>query len=921
MRPLLAFVKRAASFFRSDRSNLDLRAELEGHLRMHIEDNLRAGMSPQEARRQALLKLGGLEQTKQLYRERRSLPMFETLLQDLKFAVRMLRKNPGFTAIAVLTLALGIGANTAIFSVINSVLLRNLPVKDPQQLVFLTNPNDHGGWQGYWDGNRAWLSYPEFQEFAKNNQVFSSLLAASSFTSSIPVEMEGAGATGEPVTSSVSLVCGSYFSVLGVNPILGRTFGTEVDRLANANPVAVISYRFWQEHFGGAPSAIGSRIRLRKTAYDIIGVTPPQFQGETVGEYPDIWVPLTQSELFPGNDYLAPETGPFHKTEWLQVIGRLRPGVTFAQARASLTVEFQQMLESQTGQMSASDVQKFMNQHLVVSEGSRGASVLRNPFGQPLLILMAVVGLILLIACANVANLFLARATARRRETAVRIALGGSLGRIVRQVLTESILLAAIGGGIGLLFAQWADDALLHLVSSGPDLVPLDVHPDRRILGFTLGISLLTGILFGLTPAFRSTRVDPITALKGSSSKLVGGLLQHGRAPIGKILVVGQVALSLLLLVVAGLFVRSLRNLAQADLGFDRDHLLQFRLDPVSFGYQQPELAQLYQNLLQRLDTIPGVRGATLSTHSLLSGNYSNDEFCVEGAAPSPGQTPEARWDMVGPGFFSTTGIAIIAGREIDAQDSGNGQRVGVINQTLARKYFANSNPIGQRIRLEATDLQPDFVIVGIVADSKHESVREAPLPHFYVPFFNPIGKAADATMMVRTTGDPSTVSSAIRSVVKQSAANLPPIEIQTISQRLAERLTTDRMITQLSGAFGGLAIILVCIGLYGVMSYAVAGRTNEIGIRMALGAQRSDALWMILRESLLLVSIGSAIGLPAVFGAGRWVSSLLFGVKPADPAAIALATAILFAVGILACYIPARRAMRVDPMVALRYE
>ncbi|HLJ39853.1 MAG TPA: ABC transporter permease [Candidatus Acidoferrales bacterium] len=852
-----------------------------------------------------------------------------TFWQDLRYGVRMLVRSPGFTAVAVLTLALGIGANTAIFTVINSVLLNNLPVPHPEELVLLTNPDEQGGGIGFNDGVRDVLTYPEFQDIAHHNTVFSGILAADSSTSPFPVEVEDAGkdagkdAASDAAPAEVELVSGSYFSVLGVNPILGRAFTAEVDKLRDANPVAVISYGFWQARFAGASDVIGRKIRVLQTTYTVVGVTPPQFHGETSGANPEVFVPLSmQSEILPGRDYLSPETDPFEKTEWLQVIGRLKPGVSLTQARAAITVEFQQMMQAQAAGMSAQHKQNFVKQSLAVTEGGRGASTLRGDFGKPLEILMAVVGLILLIACANIANILLARATARQKEIAVRAALGAGGLRLFRQMLTESILLAAIGGAVGLLFADWAEVALLRMVSAGAGQVPLDLHPNAKILAFTFGVSVLTGILFGLAPAFRAMRVDLNSALKSAARGFSGDSSRPGRMPIGKSLVVVQVALSLLLLVVAGLFVRSLRNLSEVNLGYDRDHIVQFSTNALTYGYARAEVVPVYEQILQRLRAIPGVRGASLSDNGLLSGTDSQDHFALEGEA-KPRDDERARYDMVGPDFFAAAGIPILQGRGIGPQDSGNGARVGVINETFARRLFPKSNPIGKRVFVHESSNPFDFVIVGVVADSKHGSVREKPFPRFYVPFFNPVGKdwPARVTFVVRTFGSTSGVSSSIRAAVKSTAANLPPVTLETLDQSLADSLATDRMITELSGAFGALAIILVCIGLYGIMAYAVSGRTNEIGIRVALGAQRSNVLWLILKESLLLVVMGVVIGVPIVFAAGNWISSLLFGVKPADPLALALAALLMFVVGMAACYIPASRAMRVDPMVALRYE
>ena len=902
----------------------DLDDEVAFHLAMREKKLRDQGMSAVEAHDAARRAFGNPVLMRETTREVWLFAWLEHLAQDLRYAFRTLRKSPAFTVVAVLTLALGIGANTAIFSVINSVLLSNLPVKDPQQLVFLTNPDEQGMEIGFGDGNRDFLTYPEFRELERNNRVFSGVLAASNFASSIPVELEAAGSAANDAPARVSLVSGSYFSVLGVAPILGRAFGPEVDELRDANPVAVISYAFWQGRFAGAGNVIGRRIRIRNTSYAVVGVAPGQFHGETAGANPDIWVPLTmQSEIFPGVDYLSLETKPFRKTEWLQVIGRLKPGVTPVQANASIEVEFHQMMDSQTGGMSADERHRFLNQHLAVVSGSRGASTLRAGFGKPLQILMAVVGLILLIACANIANILLARSAARQREISLRVALGAGTLRLFRQVLTESVLLAAIGGAVGLLLARWADTALLRMASSSSNQVRLDLHPDAGVLAFTLGVSLLTGILFGLAPAFQATRVDVNSVLKGTSSRVSGNAVHSGRVPIGKILVIAQVALSLLLLVVAGLFVRSFRNLSATQLGYDRGHLLQFYVNPLSSGYKRADIPALEQDILRKIEAIPGVRGVTLTDNPLMSGRDSNSPVTIEGQKPLSGDDAEARWDIVGPKYFSTIGVPILEGREITEADGGNGQRVGVINQTMARKFFPSSNPIGQRALVQTTAGQAPFVIVGVVQDSKQHSARDKAFPRFYVPYFNPIGDdwTSGAAILVRTAGEPSSFSSAVRDVVRQAAPNLSRATIETIDQRLSDSLVTDRMIAELSGAFGVLAVILVCIGLYGIMAYVTSGRTSEIGIRIALGAQRSGILWLVLRESLLLVLIGAAVGVSLVFAAGKWISSLLFGLQPADAFTLASAIVLMFAVGVFASYIPARRAMRVDPMVSLRYE
>jgi predicted permease len=846
-----------------------------------------------------------------------------TFLQDVRYGIRMLVKNPGFSVIAVITLALGIGANTAIFTVINSVLLSSLPVKDPQQLVVLSDPDAHGMSRGSQDGDRDLITYPEFLDFRDHNQVFMGVIAAQSNNAKLAVALENSGPMGEGSPAFIELVSGTYFPVLGVDAQIGRTFGAEVDNTRDASPVVVISYNFWQSRFGGDRSVIGRRLRIRQTSYEVLGVMPESFFGETVGSAPDIYVPITmQAEVFPGQDWLSPEKNPVEKTMWLQVLARLKPGVSVAQAKASINVTFQQYLQSQLGSGVPEDDRKnFLNQQIALVAGAHGSSTVHEQFGQALLILMGVVGLVLLVACANVANLLLARAASRQKEIAVRLAMGAGASRLFRQLLTESILLAGIGGAIGLLLAQWADAILLKLVSRGPSPIPLNIQPDAKILGFTLGVSLLTGVLFGLAPAIRAARVDLNSVLKGTSRGSVGTAAQGGRIPVGKVLVVAQVALSLLLLIVAGLFVHSFQKLASVALGYDREHLLLFNTNPIESGYKGPAIAQLYKDLLDRIGTVPGVRAVSLSQNGLFSHSESADEISIEAYTPKSGQDMNARFDEVGPNYFSTVGIPILVGREIGPQDSGNGQRVGVINQTMARYYFGNESPIGRRIWDMFPTNKVDFVVVGVAADAKYNSLSEKTPRRFYVPFFNPIGEATFARLEVRTSGDPGAAASAVREAVKATSSTLPQIEIHTMNELVSSSLTRDAMITKLAGFFGALAVLLACIGIYGIMAYAVAGRTSELGLRMALGAQRGNILWLVLRESMLLVLIGVAVGLPAVYGAGKLVSSMLFGLTAADPLALTLATVLMFAVAAIAGYIPARRAAQTDPIIALRYE
>ena len=844
----------------------------------------------------------------------------ETLFKDIRYAVRSLLKRPGFTAIAVITLALGIGANTAIFTVLNAVMLRALPVKDPQQLVFLSNPDRHGVNGGQETGNRFLFAYHEFEWLRDHNQVFSEMFAVQSALSSQPIVVEGSEQN-EAARARISAVSGGYFAGLGVNTILGRPFTAESDQAGNATPMAVISYDYWKNRFALDPATLGGRIRVRQTSFEIIGIARPGFSGETVGSAPDLWVPLMM-ETEVSREVLAPPKDIRNKYMWLQVMARLKPGVTLEQANAGINLALQQMLQSEASQISTDQHTAYLNQRIALSRGDRGASTLRTSFGKPLLILMGLVALLLLIACANAANLFLARGLSRQKEIAVRVALGAGVGRLARQLVTESLLLALAAGGLGLLLAQWADALLVRLASSGPYPIPIDLHPDARILGFTIAVSLLTGVLFGLAPALRAARVDLNALLKGDAKGTVRSSSPSGRLPAAKILVIGQVVLSFVLLTVMGLFLRSFQKLAQTKLGYDSEHLLQFSIVPPK-GYQGAAVNQFHKQLLERLQAISGVRNASLSLSGLFSDIDLGMNLSIDGYQPAPGQQMTANNDYVGPKYFSTADIPILSGREIGPQDEGNAPLVGVINQTMARTFFGDTNPMGRQIKASAPFGVLDFTVVGIVADSKHDDLRTPSGSWFYTPFFHASRHPnfSWATNEVRLSGNAPAVVTAIRAAIKDVSPLIEMPEIHAIDELASQTITTDRLITSLSSCFGGLALLLACIGLYGVMSYNVARRTNEIGIRMALGAQRRTVFRLIAGQGMTLVLIGIVIGLAAALALTRLISSLLFGVSPTDSLTFVAVAVVLAAVALLACYIPARRATKVDPLVALRYE
>ena len=871
----------------------------------------------------------------------------ENLLQDIRFALRTFVKNPGFALIAILTLALGIGANTAIFTIFDAVLLRTLPVADPARLVILTNPDAHGTATGSEGGNRSMLAYSEFEYLRDHNDVFSGMFAADSTLPELQVTIpnassssagaeNSAGAANSPSAAStlrdsarVLLVSGDYFRTLGVQPVIGHAFGPEVDRTRNAFPVAVISHGFWIRRFHLDPQVLGSKIEINNTSFAIIGVAPAGFFGASVGEQPDVWVPATmQAAIYPGGDLLtAFPDGNIDQRIWLQSLARLKPGVTVAQASANVNLALQRYFAAAPPlqALTADERKGYANQKINLQPGGRGASTVHEDFGEPLQLLMALVGLVLLIACANLANLLLARGAARQREFAVRLSIGASRARLIRQLLTESFLLAFLGAAAGLFLAEWADVALLRMVSGvGPEPIQLSLSPDARILAFTFAVAALTAILFGLVPALRATRIDLSPMLKSGTTGSTAEAL-HRRFPVAKILIVAQVAISLVLLVAAGLFVHSLQRLSSVKLGYNPARLVVFAVRPSPAGYKGAAIPLLYQDLLDKFKAVPGVSGVTLSGDGLFSHVDAGDPISVEGYTPKSGEEIHSRMDHVGPDYFSVVDMPILRGRGILAQDSappgGSAPRVAVINQAFAKAFFPNSDPIGKRV----TDTYPgnpsEAIVVGVVADSKHNSLREEIQPRLYVPIFNPLWPQTGTFYEIRTAADPAAVAGALRAVVHDTNSAIPEIEVHTMPGLVQESLHSDYFVARLASAFGLLAVVLAGVGLYGIMAFTVARRTRDIGIRMTLGASPEIILRQVLRETLILMLVGIAVGVPIALAGTRLIRSMLFGLGAADPIALVAACAILAAIAAAASYIPARRASRVDPMVALRYE
>jgi predicted permease len=881
---------RLRSLFRRRQIERELDEELRYHLERQIEENVTRGMTPEESRYAAMRALGGLEQRKEECRDMRRVRPIEDMKQDLRYGLRTLRQSPGFTAVAVLSLALGIGANTAIFSLVDAVLLKMLPVRSPEQLVTVEAI--------YPRGERRNFSYPVFERLRDRPQVFTGVLAAQDGTTQMEMaEPESANRTERAV---VQLVSGEYFQVLGVNAVIGRTLTAADDQTPSAHPVAVLSYAFWQRRFAGDVSVIGKRILLKAQPFTIIGVAPPAFFGEAVGRAPDIWAPLMmQPALDRGRSYIR-EAG----SGWLRIMARLQPGVDETQARAWLALRHEQIkAEPDKLARNLSKIEPL--------SGGRGLAGFRNQYSKPLSVLMAVVGLVLLIACANVANLLLARATTRQREVTIRLALGAGRFRLIRQFLTEGTLLAVAGGALGLLFAWWGSRFLLVLVSNDSNPIPIDVTPNARILGFTIGVSLLTALIFGLAPALAATRQDINAGLKMTA-------LARPRLSLSRFLVIGQVALSLLLLAGAGLFVQTLRNLSTLDLGFASESILQFWIDPQASGYKQEQLSDLYRRLLERLNSAPGIQSVSMASHGFRTGDSSSCCISVEGYTNRLDEDRNIHTNRVTPGFFRTMGLPLLLGRDFTAQEASGElfPNIAIINETMARYYFGEANPLGKRFGFgNPPQVKLYIEIIGVVRDANYGNLREKPPRLIYFP-----AHGGDV-LVARAAGPVVALSATIRREIQTVDRSLEASDANAIPKLRDQALVQERLLAQLSSFFGLLALLLACVGLYGVMSYDVARRTNEIGIRMALGAQRVHVVSLVMRETMWLIVIGLIVGLVAALATTRFIASLLYGLTPNDPPTIGLAGLLLLIVAALAGYLPARRAARVDPMVALRHD
>jgi predicted permease len=831
-----------------------------------------------------------------------------SLLRDFRYSLRTLRKSPVFLAVAVLSLALGIGANTAIFTLINQLILQPLPVRNPEQLVMLAGRGNHYG------GNNGpdRLSYPMYSEIRDKNPVFSGMFCT--YPGTVSASFNGA-----TELIGADFVSGNYFPVLGIGAAVGRVFTASDDLIQGGHPLAVLSHGYWRTRFASDPAIVGKKILINGVPLTIIGVSPAGFDGVEPGRAPQIRVPITMKGELPHSEFNRLNTNRFR---WVEVFGRMKPDITLEKAQAGLQPLFHQIInrevtEQPFAKASTLVKQEFLKMWMEVMPGSKGRSNLRRAYSKPLFALMGIVGLVLLIACSNLANLLIARASARQKEIAVRLALGASRASLVRQLVLESLVLAIVGGALGIGLAALIDKALIGFLPAGHTPLSLSSTPDYTVLAFTFSISLFAGVIFGLFPALQSTRPQ----LAGTLKDQAGGVIRGGSAGLRKGLVVAQVSLSLLLLIGAGLFLQSLRNLKTLNPGFDVQNLLAFDVDPTLNRNDKKWNDDYFRRLHDRLSAIPGAESHSFAVVPVLENNEWDNWITIEGYSAKPDERPDPHMQYCWPGFFKTLKIPVLLGRDFNDRDVFGAPKVGIVNQKFVNRYLPGVNPIGRHVGMGIDPgTKTDITIVGVVGDTKYESMRDEIPYELYIPSFQN-NFANGGTIYVRSAGDPTRLFNVLRTEVRGVDASVPVYDLRTVSGQMEISLLTERLLATLSTVFGCLATILAAVGLYGVMAFMVARRTREIGIRMALGAGRRTVIWMVLRETLTLAGIGVGIGLIGAYGVTRLIQAQLFGVQPTDLLTMAAASLGIAAVTALAGYLPALRATRIDPMVALRWE
>jgi predicted permease len=929
------------SLFQKKQVERELDEELDSYMEASAADKLRAGMALEAARRAALVEVGSRNAVKHQVWSSRWESILDNLVYDLRLSVRALVKSPGFTAVALISLALGIGGNTAIFTLIDQVILRNLPVRNPQQLVTFDKSEGGGVMGGIDMGNYGMFTWDFARQLEANPGPFQGVAAYGSFDSKVSVRLPGGKGAVDSNTPAIlapaSLVSGNYFSLLGAQPLLGRAITPADDAVPGSGAVVVLSHHFWQQSLSSDPAVIGKTIDINSAPFTVIGVMPENFYGIKLELEPtEMWTPITmQPVVLQQPSFLTPNSGFY----FLHLFGRLSPQAALRQTQNWLDQQVHAAILANEGtKITAARQQEISRITVPLIPAANGVSHLRSQYGDSLLILMAVVALVLLIACANLANFLLARGAARQREIATRLALGSSRGRIVRQSLIETLILSLAGGLLGLGLAFVATRALITFFSQGNEYIAMRSNPDLTVLLFTLAVSLVTGLLFGLAPALTAARTGA-SAVLSSSTRTAQSSTSSRFWP--KTLVSAQVMLSLLLLVGAGLFLRTLRNLENQNYGFERTHMLLAFFNAKLAGYKASQTATLHQLLLERLSAIPGVRSAALSLTPPIGNSAWSSTIRLQGYTPAPKENMVSVLNRVSGRYFETAGIPILVGRAITPADTVGTLKVAVINQTLAQHFFPKGDAIGRSLSIDLDGAPGPWQIVGIASDTKSRNPRNTEATRMtYVPLaqIEPTVPVSDSgkksmppaqpeengdrfanTILVRTTSDPEPTIADLRAAVAAVDPNLPLLSVTTIHEQVSRLMTDDELISSLTSLFSLLALLLAAIGLYGVMSYNVVRRTNEIGIRFALGARATTVLWMVLRESLLLLVVGLALGLPLTIALTRIIKGQLFGLGPADPVTFAVAITLVSAMTLLAAWLPARRATKVDPMVSLR--
>jgi len=833
-----------------------------------------------------------------------------TLWQDIRFGLRVLGKNLGFTIIAVVTLALGIGANTAIFSLMDQVLLRRLPVPNPGELVVLHAPGPITG-RASSDGDvTESFSYPMYKGLRDGAADAIALIARSSSDASLASQ-------GQTERGRLELVTGNYFDVLGVAPALGRVFHPDDDKNPGGDQLAVLSYNYWTRHFAGDPNVLNKTILVNNIPLTVVGVSRNGFTGVQIGQTPDVFVPMSMAKQMTFDDGALAEWNDY----WMKVLGRRKPGVSNEQARAALNAAYHPLLQENLAKITGFTEQKrqaFLAKQIVLEPGARGRNVAQRDSGPQILVLFAMVALVLLIACTNVANLFLARGASRQREFAIRSAMGATRRRLVRQLVIESMLCAIAGGIVGIAAGSWLISELVPIITANIDFVGLKAQLDFSVLLYAIAATLLSGIFFGVLPAWRVTRnsVTDIIKDQGSTSS---ASVAHVR--FRKFLVAGQVAFTLLLLAGAALFTRTLWNLRNVNLGIRTEHVISFTISPALNGYDYPRTVRLVDDLRARLAALPGVRGVTSSELGALTGDTAGSNITAEGGAEVPDDLQTVNFIAAGPAYFSTFRVPLVSGRDLTEADNATAPKVAVISETVAKRFFPGRNPLGMKFCFGSGKVKPDITVVGIVRDMNQDHVKSVtPNPYVYVPY-SQRSSLDGMSFYVNTERDPLLLASSLQTVVRSADPNLPVYNLKTMDRIVEEDLFGERMLAVLSGAFAGLAAMLAALGIYGVLAFLVVQRTREIGIRMAIGAESGDIRKLIVREVGSMLIAGVVVGLPLAYVLARLSESLLFGVSANNPLIYAVGLVLIAVVAVIACYVPARRATRVDPLVALRYE